>query len=38
MLFSNDEELQAVTEAVHRLVHRSIALEGTCEQEYNYFL
>jgi D-lactate dehydrogenase (cytochrome) len=32
MLFTNDEELRTVTEAVHRLVHRAIALEGTCEQ------
>ena len=32
MLFSNDEELQAVTEAMHRSFH-----EGTCEHE-NYYL
>jgi len=34
MLFTNKEELQIVTEAVHRLVHRAIALEGTCTGEH----
>lgn len=28
--FNNDEELKAVEDAVHRLVHRAIALDGTC--------
>jgi len=37
MLFTNDEELRTVTEAVHRLVHRAIALEGTCEQARSLF-
>lgn len=30
MLFRNDEELHTVTEAVHRLIYRAIALDGTC--------
>jgi hypothetical protein len=37
MLFTNDEELRIVTEAVHRLVHRAIALEGTCKQARSLF-
>jgi D-lactate dehydrogenase (cytochrome) len=37
MLFCNNDELQAVTEAVHRLVHRAIALEGTCERLRDHF-
>lgn len=36
MLFTNDKELQTVTEAVHRLVRRAIALDGTCEQICSY--
>lgn len=31
ILFHNDEELESVREAVHRLVHRAIALDGTCK-------
>ncbi|KAF7974083.1 hypothetical protein HWV62_13511 [Athelia sp. TMB] len=34
MLFNNDDELHVVTEAVHRLVHRAIALDGTCTGEH----
>jgi len=34
MLFNNNKELQTVTEVVHRLVHRAIALEGTCTGEH----
>ncbi|PIL23764.1 hypothetical protein GSI_13514 [Ganoderma sinense ZZ0214-1] len=32
--FRNDEELKAVEDAVHRLVHRAIALDGTCTGEH----
>ena len=31
ILFKRDSELQAVSDAVHRLVHRAIALDGTCK-------
>ena len=31
MLFDNEEELKRVKAAVHRMVERAIALEGTCE-------
>lgn len=31
MLFKDDKELQKVSAAVHRLAHRAIALDGTCE-------
>ncbi|KAI0928260.1 hypothetical protein AcW1_005561 [Taiwanofungus camphoratus] len=34
ILFQNDEELQRVSEAVHRLVHRAISLDGTCTGEH----
>jgi len=34
MLFDNDEEFQVVSEAVHRLVHRAITLDGTCTGEH----
>jgi D-lactate dehydrogenase (cytochrome) len=30
ILFKDDRELEIVKEAVHRLVHRAIALDGTC--------
>lgn len=30
ILFKTDDELKAVSDAVHRLVHRAIALDGTC--------
>jgi FAD/FMN-containing dehydrogenase len=30
ILFHNDEELKSVSNAVHRLVHRALALDGTC--------
>ncbi|KAM5539121.1 hypothetical protein V8D89_007344 [Ganoderma adspersum] len=32
--FRSDEELKAVEDAVHRLVHRAIALDGTCTGEH----
>ncbi|CAL1704055.1 unnamed protein product [Somion occarium] len=32
--FHKDEELPAVSAAVHRLVHRAIALDGTCTGEH----
>lgn len=31
ILFDQDRELEAVSGAVHRLVHRAIALDGTCK-------
>jgi D-lactate dehydrogenase (cytochrome) len=31
LLFKDDKELKAVEEAVHRLVHRALALDGTCK-------
>lgn len=30
ILFRDDQELQSVSEAVHRLIHRAIAMDGTC--------
>lgn len=30
ILFRGDSELELVGQAVHRLVHRAIALDGTC--------
>lgn len=30
ILFDRDRELEAVSGAVHRLIHRAIALDGTC--------
>lgn len=38
ILFRNDEELESVTGAVHRLVHRAIALEGTCQFAFHLLL
>ncbi|CDO69026.1 hypothetical protein BN946_scf184834.g33 [Trametes cinnabarina] len=34
ILFKSDNELRAVSDAVHRLVHRAIALDGTCTGEH----
>ncbi|KAJ1307761.1 hypothetical protein OPQ81_001848 [Rhizoctonia solani] len=34
MIIRNEEELEAVREAVHRLVHRALALDGTCTGEH----
>ncbi|GLB35075.1 putative d-lactate dehydrogenase [Lyophyllum shimeji] len=34
ILFRDDKELEAVGKAVHRLVHRAIALDGTCTGEH----
>ncbi|KAG8738975.1 hypothetical protein FRC10_006307 [Ceratobasidium sp. 414] len=34
LLFDSDEELQRVKAAVHRMVERAIALEGTCTGEH----
>ncbi|KAL4253874.1 D-lactate dehydrogenase (cytochrome) [Abortiporus biennis] len=34
IMFQNDSELPKVSEAVHRLVHRAIALDGTCTGEH----
>ena len=33
-LFTNDEELAIVREAVHEMVHRAIRLDGTCTGEH----
>jgi D-lactate dehydrogenase (cytochrome) len=30
ILFKDDKELEEVSAAVHRMVHRAIALDGTC--------
>ena len=34
MIFRNDDELEVVRGAVHRLVHRALALDGTCTGEH----
>ena len=34
MVFRNDRELEVVRGAVHRLVHRALALDGTCTGEH----
>lgn len=34
MVFRNDRELDVVRGAVHRLVHRALALDGTCTGEH----
>ncbi|KAI0085452.1 FAD-linked oxidase-like protein [Irpex rosettiformis] len=34
ILFNSDDELKPVSDAVHRLVHRAIALDGTCTGEH----
>ncbi|KAA1477039.1 hypothetical protein DENSPDRAFT_844194 [Dentipellis sp. KUC8613] len=34
MLFKDDDELKKVSGAVHRLVHRAIAMDGTCTGEH----
>ncbi|KAG6910090.1 hypothetical protein DXG01_013142 [Tephrocybe rancida] len=34
LLFRNDEEKKIVKAAVHRMVHRAIALDGTCTGEH----
>jgi D-lactate dehydrogenase (cytochrome) len=34
ILFRNDQELEVVRGAVHRLVHRALALDGTCTGEH----
>ncbi|RDB21563.1 D-lactate dehydrogenase [cytochrome], mitochondrial [Hypsizygus marmoreus] len=34
MLFHNDDELKSVSDAVHRLVYRALALDGTCTGEH----
>jgi len=33
-LFTNEEELAVVREAVHEMVHRAIRLDGTCSGEH----
>lgn len=35
MLFKDDKELEKVSAAVHRLAHRAIALDGTCELSFS---
>ncbi|KAJ3890359.1 D-lactate dehydrogenase cytochrome oxidoreductase [Lentinula edodes] len=34
ILFENDDELPKVTDAVHRLVHRALDVDGTCTGEH----
>ncbi|KAJ7184328.1 D-lactate dehydrogenase cytochrome oxidoreductase [Mycena filopes] len=34
ILFRDDKELESVSAAVHRLVHRALALDGTCTGEH----
>ncbi|KAJ8093062.1 D-lactate ferricytochrome c oxidoreductase [Marasmius tenuissimus] len=34
ILFKNDQELKSVEDAVHRLVHRALTLDGTCTGEH----
>ncbi|KII88916.1 hypothetical protein PLICRDRAFT_53420 [Plicaturopsis crispa FD-325 SS-3] len=34
LLFKDDKELAIVSDAVHRLVHRAIAMDGTCTGEH----
>ncbi|KAK0225129.1 FAD-linked oxidase-like protein [Armillaria nabsnona] len=34
LLFKNDDDLGKVSDAVHRIVHRAIALDGTCTGEH----
>lgn len=34
ILFRTDDELRKVSDAVHRLVHRAISLDGTCTGEH----
>lgn len=36
ILFNRDQELEIVRGAVHRLVHRAIALDGTCRIFFCY--
>ncbi|KAI6110066.1 D-lactate dehydrogenase cytochrome oxidoreductase [Pisolithus sp. B1] len=34
VLFSNEKELEIVSAAVHRLIHRAVAMDGTCTGEH----
>ncbi|KAI0691286.1 FAD-linked oxidase-like protein [Cerioporus squamosus] len=34
LLFTNDEELDRARAAVHRMIHRALALDGTCTGEH----
>ncbi|EKM55737.1 uncharacterized protein PHACADRAFT_95712 [Phanerochaete carnosa HHB-10118-sp] len=34
IIFNSDDELHVVSEIVHRLVHRAIAMDGTCTGEH----
>ncbi|KAG9318167.1 D-lactate dehydrogenase cytochrome oxidoreductase [Chiua virens] len=34
ILFRDNRELQSVSEAIHRLIHRAIAMDGTCTGEH----
>lgn len=36
LLFSNEEEQAVVRDAVHKMVDRAIALDGTCEALLSY--
>ncbi|KAJ7611591.1 D-lactate dehydrogenase cytochrome oxidoreductase [Roridomyces roridus] len=34
LLFRDDKELELVSEAVHRLIHRALSMDGTCTGEH----
>ena len=38
ILFDGEQELAAVSDAVHRLVHRAIKLDGTCQPYTRFFI
>ena len=38
LMFRSDEELPVIRDAVHRMVHRAIALDGTCEFRWDSLL
>ena len=37
LMFRSQEELPAIRDAVHRMVHRAISLDGTCELQRTLF-
>lgn len=38
IIFKKDDELKLVSDAVHRLVHRAIALDGTCKHSISSYV
>lgn len=36
-MFKTDEELEVVRDAVHRMVYRALALDGTCKLVMFFF-